>query len=39
MTHLTPRVFLSSASLWLGLALAAALLATAVRLRRAREPI
>ena len=39
MTHLTPRVFLSSASLWLGLAVAAALLAAAVRLRRARGPI
>ena len=37
--HLTPGHFLSSAGLWLGLAIAAAFLAAAVRLRRHREPI
>ena len=37
--HLTPGHFLSSAGLWLGLAVAAAFLAAAVRLRRHREPI
>ena len=39
MTHLTPGHFLSSPGLWIGLAIAAALLAAAVRLRRYREPI
>ena len=37
--HLTPGHFLSSAGLWLGLAVTAAFLAAAVRLRRYREPI
>ena len=37
--HLTPGHFLSSAGLWLGLAVAAACLAAAARLRRNREPI
>ena len=39
MTHLTPGNFLSSAGLWIGLALTAAFLAMAVRLRRYRGPI
>jgi ABC-2 type transport system permease protein len=39
MTHLALGSFLSSSGLWLGLALAAIFLATAVRLRRYREPI
>jgi len=39
MTHLTPGVFLSSPGLWLGLAVTAAFLAGAVRLRRSRGPI
>src|SRR5216110_772357 len=34
MTHLTPGNFLSSPDLWIGLAIAAAFLAAAVRLRR-----
>src|SRR5216110_716437 len=34
MTHLTPGHFLSSPDLWIGLAIAAAFLAAAVRLRR-----
>jgi ABC-2 type transport system permease protein len=37
--HLTPLRFLSSPGLWIGLALTAAFLAAAVRLRRYREPI
>ena len=37
--HLTPGHFLMSAGLWLGLAVTAAFLAAAVRLRRYREPI
>jgi ABC-2 type transport system permease protein len=37
--HLTPGRFLSTPGLWLGLAVAAAFLAAAVRLRRYREPI
>ena len=37
--HLTPGNFLSSPGLWLGLIVAAAFLAAAVRLRRNREPI
>jgi ABC-2 type transport system permease protein len=39
MTHLTPGHFLSSPGLWIGLTLAAAFLAAAVRLRRHRGPI
>ncbi|MBZ5538338.1 MAG: ABC transporter permease [Acidobacteriia bacterium] len=39
LTQLTPGKFLSSPGLWIGLAVAAALLAAAVRLRRYREPI
>jgi ABC-2 type transport system permease protein len=39
MTELTPFRFLASAGLWIGLALAAAFLAAAVRLRRYRGPI
>jgi ABC-2 type transport system permease protein len=37
--HLTPGHFLGSAHLWIGLAVAAAFLACAVRLRHYREPI
>jgi ABC-2 type transport system permease protein len=39
MTHLTPGHFLSSPGLWIGLAVAAAFLAAAVRLRRYQGPI
>ncbi|MGZ6315717.1 MAG: ABC transporter permease [Anaerolineales bacterium] len=39
MTHLTPGHFLSSAGLWIGLAIAAAFLAAAVQLRRYLGPI
>ena len=39
MTHLTPENFLSSAGLWIGLLIAAAFLAGAVRLRRSQGPI
>jgi ABC-2 type transport system permease protein len=39
LEQLAPGRFLSSASLWVGLAVAAAFLAAAVRLRRYREPI
>ncbi len=39
MTHLTPGNFLSSPGLWIGLAVAAAFLAAAVRLRRNQGPI
>jgi ABC-2 type transport system permease protein len=39
MTHLTPEHFLSSAGLWIGLLVAAAFLAGAVRLRRSQGPI
>jgi ABC-2 type transport system permease protein len=39
MTHLTPGQFLISPGLWIGLIVAAAFLAAAVRLRRYREPI
>jgi hypothetical protein len=39
MTHLTPMHFLSSPGLWIGLALTAAFLAAAVRLRRYQGPI
>ena len=39
LTHLSPCRFLISPGLWIGLAVAAAFLAAAVRLRRYREPI
>ncbi len=39
MTQLSLGTFLSSPGLWIGLAVAAAFLAAAVRLRRSREPI
>jgi ABC-2 type transport system permease protein len=39
MTHLSPVPFLISPGLWIGLVVAAALLAAAIRLRRYREPI
>jgi hypothetical protein len=39
LTQLAPGRFLSSPSLWVGLLVAAACLAAAVRLRRYREPI
>ncbi len=39
MTHLTPGHFLTSAGLWIGLAITAAFLAGAVRLRRSQGPI
>jgi hypothetical protein len=39
MTHITPVNFLSSPELWLGLALSAAFLAAAVRLRRYQGPV
>jgi len=39
LTQLTPGKFLSTPDLWIGLAVAAIFLATAVRLRRYREPI
>ena len=39
MTHITPLNFLSSPELWLGLALSAAFLAAAVRLRRYQGPV
>jgi hypothetical protein len=39
LSQLTPFRFLSSGGLWLGLLLAAAFLAAAIRLRRKREPI
>jgi ABC-2 type transport system permease protein len=38
-THLTPGHFLTSAGLWIGLAITAAFLAGAVRLRRSQGPI
>ena len=38
-THVTPGVFVSSPGLWIGLALAAAFLAMAVRLRRQQGPV
>jgi ABC-2 type transport system permease protein len=37
-THLTPGRFLGTPGLWIGLAVTAAFLAAAVRLRRCREP-
>lgn len=39
LMHFTPGRFLSSPGLWIGLAVAAAFLAVAVRLRRHRDPI
>jgi hypothetical protein len=39
LAQLAPGRFLSTPSLWLGLIVAAALLAAAVRLRRYREPL
>jgi ABC-2 type transport system permease protein len=39
LAHADPGTFLSAPGLWLGLVLAAAFLAAAVRLRRYREPI
>jgi len=39
MTHLTPGAFFASAGLWVGLALTAAFLATAVQLRRRSGPV
>ena len=39
MTHITPGHFLGSPGLWVGLAITAAFLVLAVRLRRARGPI
>ena len=39
MTHISPAHFLLSAGLWIGLAMAAAFLAAAVRIRRYREPM
>jgi len=39
MTHMMPGTFLTSAGLWIGLAVAAAFLAAAVRLRRYQGPI
>ena len=39
MTHITPGRFLSTPGLWIGLVIAASLLAVAVRLRRYQGPI
>jgi ABC-2 type transport system permease protein len=39
MTHITPLNFLGSSELWFGLALSAAFLAAAVRLRRYQGPV
>ena len=39
MTHITPAQFLLSPGLWIGLAVAAAFLAAAVRLRRYQGPV
>jgi hypothetical protein len=39
VSQLAPGRFLASPGLWIGLALAVAFLAAAVRLRRYREPI
>jgi hypothetical protein len=38
LTHITPFRFLGAPGLWLGLAVTAAFLAAAVRLRRYRDP-
>jgi len=39
MTHIIPGQFLATPGLWIGLAIAAAFLAAAVRLRRYQGPI
>jgi len=39
MTHITPDAFLTSPGLWIGLIIAVAFLAAAVRLRRSQGPI
>jgi hypothetical protein len=39
LAQLTPGRFLASPGLWAGLAVAAALLAAAARVRRARDPV
>jgi len=39
MAHIVPGSFLSSPGLWIGLAVAAVFLATAVRLRRYQGPL
>jgi hypothetical protein len=39
LMHFSPAAFLMSPGLWIGLAVAAAFLAAAVRLRRYRDPI
>jgi ABC-2 type transport system permease protein len=39
MAHIAPAHFLTSPGLWIGLAIAAAFLAAAVRLRRYQGPI
>ena len=39
MTHITPGIFLTTPGLWIGFAIAVALLAAAVRLRRYQGPI
>jgi len=39
MTHIAPGSFLTSPGLWIGLTIAAAFLAAAVRLRRDQGPI
>ena len=39
LVHFTPGAFLISPGIWIGLAVAAAFLAAAVRLRRYRDPI
>jgi hypothetical protein len=39
MVHIAPTQFLLSPSLWIGLAIAAAFLAAAVRLRRIQGPV
>ena len=39
LMHFSPGAFLMSPGLWIGLAVAAAFLAAAVRLRRYRDPI
>ena len=38
MTHITPSMYLASTGLWIGLAITAALLFAAARLRRQQEP-
>jgi len=39
LTHLSPVPFLISPGLWIGLVVAAAFLAAAIRLRRYRDPM